>query len=153
MGDARNEAVESIKHDGETDRARRVIQIDDPALHRSQNGVKSAQQIADGKCAGQEINAASQPMIPRLDKSEFFLVRFFHRHRASTLTPPDTCWPGRATISASCGSQTSVREPNRISPIRSPNFTVSPGAFQQTTRRAMAPAICLKTISPRSVSR
>src|ERR1700730_18001423 len=153
MGDARNETVESIKHNRETDRARRVIQVDDPALHRGQDGIKSVQQIADGKSAGPEINAENHPINPRLDKSEFLLVRFFHRHRASTLTPPDTCWPGRARISASCGSQTSVREPNRISPIRSPNFTLSPGAFQQTTRRAMAPAICLKTISPRSVSR
>src|ERR1700739_2960298 len=127
MGSPGDETVESIKDDGQTDRSRGVIEIDDAALHRRQNGIKAAQQIADGECARKKINAAPQAMIARLDESKFLLVRFSHRHRASTLTPPATCWPGRATISASCGSQTSMREPKRIRPIRSPDFTLSPG--------------------------
>src|SRR5437899_10808089 len=114
MSGPRHEAVESIKDNGQTDRPRRIIQVDNPALHRRQDGIESAQEIANGKCAGQEINAASQPMIARLDKSEVLLVRFSHRHRASTLIPPDTCLPGRARIYASPGRQTSMRWAQRM---------------------------------------
>ena len=95
VSDSRNETVECVEDNSETDCSRRIIQIYDAALHRRQHGIKPAQQIADGKGAGQQVNAAPQPMIARLDESEFLLVRFFHRHRASTLTPPATCWPGR----------------------------------------------------------
>src|SRR5690242_14171976 len=105
MRGARDKAVESGEDDGETDRPRGVVQTDNPTFDRRQNGIKSTSEIADCECAGQEVNAAPQPMIARLEKPEILLVRFFHCHRASTLTPPDTCWPGRVTISASSGSQ------------------------------------------------
>src|ERR1035438_6194668 len=73
--------------------------------------------------------------------------------RARTLDPPFT-WSPRATrIWASRGTHRSTREPNRTKPIRSPRCTMSPAFFQQTTRRAMRPAICLKTISPDAVER
>ena len=66
-------------------------------------------------------------------------------HFARILSPPFTICPCLTTTSASIGSQMSTREPNRIIPTRSPRATVSPSRFQHSTRRAMAPAICLKT--------
>src|SRR5207248_4668751 len=75
----------------------------------------------------------------------------FPGHLAIRLEPPFTFSPTFTRISAPFGSQTSTREPNRTSPMRSPHTTCSPCFFQETTRRAMSPAICLKTISPDSV--
>ena len=80
-------------------------------------------------------------------------VSFPFGQRASTLEPAATNCPFFTTISASIGSHTSMREPKRIMPMRSPVPTVAPGCFQLTTRRAIHPAICLKTSSPRSVSK
>src|SRR5260221_10755845 len=82
--------------------------------------------------------------------SETFAVGF-PSHRATTLDPPLTFSPGETIISASCGIHKSTRDPNRTSPIRSPRATRSPSFFQQTTRLAIHPAICLNTISPASV--
>src|SRR6266704_2356967 len=70
---------------------------------------------------------------------------------ASTLDPPFTCSPTLTKISASFGTHRSTRDPNRTSPMRSPRATFSPVFFQETTLRAISPAICLKTISPASV--
>src|SRR5205823_10273297 len=75
----------------------------------------------------------------------------FPGHLAIRLEPPFTFSPTFTRISAPFGSQTSTREPNRTSPMPSPHTTCSPCFFQETTRRAMSPAICLKTISPDSV--
>src|SRR5438552_1995167 len=75
----------------------------------------------------------------------------FAGHRASTLAPPFTFSPTFTKISASFGTHTSTRDPNRTSPMRSPRATFSPAFFQETTLRAINPAICLNTISPASV--
>src|SRR5437870_7468800 len=91
------------------------------------------------------------PLPLLLGYREFVLFDPVHGHRAKMLEPPATCCPGRTTISASRGNQISTRDPKRIMPTRSPSVTVSPSAFQQSTRRAIHPAICFKTISPRSV--
>src|SRR5208283_5530369 len=73
--------------------------------------------------------------------------------RASTVEPPFTFSPTFTAISAFSGSQISMRDPKRTSPMRSPRATVSPCFFQDTTRRATQPAICLNTISPCSLAR
>ena len=73
--------------------------------------------------------------------------------KARTLEPPFTWSPTFTRRSESRGSQRSAREPKRTRPMRSPRATRSPSFFQQTTRRAMSPAICLKVISPESVVR
>src|SRR5882724_1859684 len=78
-------------------------------------------------------------------------IAAFPVHRASTLDPPFTFCPSFTRISASFGSHTSTREPNRTNPIRSPRSTRSPCLFHETTLRAISPAICLNTISPASV--
>src|SRR6266478_896368 len=75
----------------------------------------------------------------------------FPGHRATTLDPPFTLSPTLTTISAVLGTHTSTRDPNRTRPIRSPRATLAPTFFQETTRRAINPAICLNTISPPSV--
>src|SRR6267142_556017 len=79
------------------------------------------------------------------------LVAGFPVHRARTLDPPFTFCPSFTRISASRGNHTSTRDPKRTSPIRSPRSTLSPAFFQETTLRAISPAICLNTISPVSV--
>src|SRR5262249_30176261 len=73
--------------------------------------------------------------------------------RAITLEPPLTWSPTVTAISAPSWSQRSTREPKRTSPTNSPRPTVSPVFFQETTRRATQPAICLKTTSPYSLAR
>src|SRR5262249_58787152 len=61
------------------------------------------------------------------------------------LEPPRTWVPGLTVTSAPAGNNTSTREPNRIRPINSPFSTESPTFFQHTMRRAITPAICVKT--------
>src|SRR6266446_667195 len=57
------------------------------------------------------------------------------------LEPPATLSPILTRSSEPCGSHRSTREPKRTSPMRSPLATDSSGFFQETTRRAMRPAI------------
>ena len=49
---------------------------------------------------------------------------------------------------APAGNITSTREPNLISPTRSPRQHGSPVFLVKTMRRASNPAICLKTTVP-----
>ena len=62
------------------------------------------------------------------------------------VSPPRTLSPGLTRISVSSGRSTSVREPNRIIPNRSPLSTTSPTCFQAQILRAMAPVIWRTTI-------
>src|SRR2546427_6395597 len=59
--------------------------------------------------------------------------------------PPRTRAPFRTVTSVPAGKSTSTREPNRINPINSPFATVSPTSFQHMTRRAIIPAICVRS--------
>ena len=52
--------------------------------------------------------------------------------------------PTRTFISASAEKMTSVREPNLISPTRSPRSTVSPTFLVKTMRRASKPGYLLE---------
>ena len=66
--------------------------------------------------------------------------------RAMAVSPPRTLSPGLTRISVSRGRSTSVREPNRIIPNRSPLSTTSPTCFQAQIRRAIAPVIWRTTM-------
>ncbi len=75
--------------------------------------------------------------------------------RAITDSPATVRSPGAATSSTWGGTKTSIREPNFISPMRSPLRTTSPGSTRVTTRRATRPTICRNTTrrtSPSTVS-
>src|SRR5579862_559427 len=145
-----HKTVEGIEQDRQADGLGGVIQIRAAALERGHHGIKAAQHVGHGHGTGQKIDAAAELDIgsPGTGKTEFVLFEVAHFHRARTLAPPATCWPGRTRISTPAGSQISIREPKRIIPTRSPRITESPTDFQQTMRRATHPAICLKTTSP-----
>src|ERR1039457_4234411 len=72
-----------------------------------------------------------------------------------TLDPANTRTPCCTVISHSGPNSTSTRDPNLIRPTRSPFATRSPGCLLNTMRRAIRPAICLKTTqvpSPRTLT-
>src|SRR6266566_4860298 len=146
---------------------------------RGNHGVIPAQEIRRSKHGGDQKDSPTQPVIlyAPLLKRHFVLFAIGHGyhcfpaavrfasvsavlnlpatgcagHRASTLDPPFTFSPSFTRICACCGTHTSTRDPNRTSPMRSPRATFSPAFFQETTLRAISPAICLNTISPASV--
>src|SRR5258707_15028545 len=68
--------------------------------------------------------------------------------RARTLDPPATLSPTFTRSLEPYGTQRSTREPKRTRPMRSPLLTDSWAFFQETTRRAITPAICLNSIVP-----
>ena len=68
-------------------------------------------------------------------------------HRARTVSPPTTCWPTLTAIATPGGTKTSMRDPNFMSPKRSPATTWVPGATRQTIRRASMPTSCRATTS------
>jgi hypothetical protein len=77
------------------------------------------------------------------------------RRRAITLDPGHTRIPGCTAISHSGPNSTSTRDPNLIRPTRSPFGHQVAGLFVNTMRRAIRPAICLKTTqvpSPRTLT-
>ena len=62
-----------------------------------------------------------------------------------TVSPPRTRWPLVTVMMHSGGTNTSIREPNFIMPIRSPVASRWPGPVRVTMRRARTPTICRKT--------
>ena len=60
--------------------------------------------------------------------------------RASTLAPATTRSPIATATRLPAGRSTSTRDPNRISPTRSPAATAAPARVRQTMRRATRPA-------------
>ena len=150
-GDA---TVHGIKNVGETDGGGSVLKIRNFSVESSEDGVVATQHVGYGKRAGKDVDTATQARVAErpgkfvLLADGIYAVQF---HLANTLSPPFTFSPRLTATAVFKGNQTSTREPKRIRPINSPRATVSPSSFQHITRRAMAPAICLKTIVPRVV--
>src|SRR5260370_19135443 len=151
---AGDSSIERIEKPGQTDSHRGVIEVGDFSVEGRENRVIPAKHVGNGKRAGEDINAAAETMIAERAARAFFVsdgiyaVKF---HFASMLSPPLTFCPRLLITSVAMGNQTSTREPKRIRPTRSPIATSSPSAFQHITRRAIAPAICLKTNWPAGV--
>src|SRR5580704_1423951 len=152
---ARDATVHGIERVSDSNRDGRIVKVRKAAIQRSQHGIVTTQEVCNCKRAGEDVYAAPEPPVAQGPSRFFFvsdriyLVKF---HFASMLSPPSTFCLSRTTTSASIGSQTSTRDPNRISPMRSPRATLSPSRFQHITRRAIAPAICLNTKRPLGVS-
>src|SRR5207249_8428727 len=74
-----------------------------------------------------------------------------HAYSASTVPPTRTRSPGLTLTTGrrESGRKTSVREPNRINPSRSPCVTRAPSFASVTMRRAIRPAICRTSTGPR----
>jgi len=89
----------------------------------------------------------TSPWPPWFDR----LVLMFQRSRAITLAPPTTRSPTFTNTSASRGKYTSVRDPKRIIPKRSPRRSSSPTLDQLTIRRAIAPVNWRTTIVAREL--
>ena len=120
----------------------------DFSVEGGEDRVVTAQHIRDGKRAGEEVNTTTETIAAERTTRAFFVsdgVYAVEFHFASMLSPPFTFCPRFTTTCDSRGSHTSTREPKRIRPTRSPSETSSPSCFQHITRRAIAPAICLKT--------
>src|SRR6202030_1912263 len=107
----------------------------------------------------QNFERCSEPteQIPRRHqvRQQINLRRLFVHdsgRRAIIVDPPATCSPTFTNTSAARGKYTSVRDPKRIIPKRSPLLTSSPTSDQATIRRAIAPVSCLTTIVTRSFS-
>ncbi len=64
---------------------------------------------------------------------------------ARTVSPARTRSPTPTRSAVPAGRNRSIRDPNFITPIRSPARTVSPDRTRQTTRRTSAPVICRNT--------
>src|SRR5262249_31844151 len=147
----------------------------DDSVKGGDDGVVAAKKSGRRKHRGQKENAATEFGVAEAAFSEghFALIHVAYlqaewpasaratseakfedctAQRARTLEPPCTVSPTLTEISASFGSQMSTREPKRTRPMRSPRRTDSPGFFQETTRRAIKPAICLNSISPAGVA-
>src|SRR5690349_11099504 len=148
-----------------------------PAAHEGgDHGIVAAKEISGGEQGREEKDTAAQAAVAKLAlrEGDFVLVHAVHGYanfpaavkvgssgccagrrgqRARTLEPPLTFCPTFTRSSASWGSQRSTREPKRTRPTRSPRATVSPGFFQETTRRATQPAICLNSRLPVGVAR
>ena len=74
------------------------------------------------------------------------------RHRPAGPGPSRPPAPGRPTPTSSgvpAGRNRSIRDPNFITPNRSPARTASPGRTRQTTRRTRTPVICRNTTRAR----
>src|SRR5271155_2764415 len=152
-GDAAVHGVEKI---GDADGACGVIEIGDFSVEGRQNRVIAAKHVSDGAGAGQNVNTTAQTMTAELTAWLFFLtdgIYVVEFHFAITLSPPFRCCPRWTSTCVSRGNQTSTREPKRIRPTRSPITTSCPSSFQHITRRAIAPAICLKMTLPCGVCR
>src|SRR5207249_3133021 len=74
-------------------------------------------------------------------------------HVRERILLPARTWSPTVTCNSTAGpTSTSTREPNLISPTRSPRSSLSPGRFQNTIRRASKPAICFTITVPCSPS-
>src|SRR5262245_41504609 len=121
------------------------------ALHAANDGDVAAQQIPGREQAGDEIGTATEAgSRPNLHARSLSTrsARSTGRARAMTVRPPFTLSPTDTSGSTPGGSIRSVRDPNRIRPMRSPLPTASPGRFVQTMRRARTPATWVTPKSP-----
>src|SRR5437762_5620541 len=118
----------------------RIRRLQQRALDNLQRARKSAKQITRRHQIRQEINLGTR-------------LAHFLASRAITLEPPDTRSPTLTRTTASRGKYTSVREPKRIIPKRSPFLSSSPTFAQPTILRAIMPVSCRTTITPREFSK
>src|SRR5436190_14364646 len=142
-GDAAIQQIENTGPENEPDggvkeiaRGIRIRCLQQRALEDLQRPRKSAKQITRRHEIRQEINLGTR------------LAHFF-ASRAITLEPPDTRSPTFTRTTASSGKYTSVREPKRIIPKRSPFLSSSPTFAQPTILRAIIPVSWRTTITQR----
>src|SRR5262249_48415918 len=148
--------VERVEQNSESDRLGRLIEITVTTLKRGEHRVESTQHVGHSEEPGQEVHPPAPPAVLGLQPGGDPVLVWLepvHDQRARTLRPPATCWPGRTRTSAPARSQTSTPDPKRILPTRPPSATGSPSDFQNSTRRAIHPAIWRKRISPCAVER
>src|SRR5207245_11488560 len=113
--------------------------VQERAFQAVEGGRKSEKQVSRRHQIRQEIN------LGRLLVHE-------SGSRAMIVDPPATCSPAFTSTLAVSGKYTSVREPKRIIPKRSPLANWSPTSAQATIRRAIAPVSCLTTTVARGFS-
>src|SRR5581483_5829248 len=150
-GDLAVEHVEDHRHE-EGHRG-----LDEPGLRGHDQGPEAAGEVAGGQQAGEQEDPPPR-LLPQLlpfpsPGSAPALARVTPPHRNTPMTdsPPRTRSPTFTRSSVPRGTTRSVREPNRISPYRSPARSVSPGRTRHTIRRATTPAICrtaTRAVSP-----
>src|SRR5690606_31893345 len=117
-GQPRDAAIEHVEDDGDADERRGGGVF---AACREDDARVAAEQVGEREKARQQVHAS--PEAPRLRVAPPEDLQHRHRRqlqRAITLSPPRTRSPVRTSRRQSRGTKTSMRDPNFITPYRSP---------------------------------
>src|SRR5262249_10771657 len=138
-----NLSVQHVKHHADEQGQGRPLVL---AVEGQHDCVETAEEVPRRQEPGQEENRLP-PALTELRPA----APPEGRPPAPPGSPPTIVWPPRTWSPAltrkraDAGTIRSVREPNLISPKRSPEASLSPGRTRQTIRRASTPAICRTT--------
>src|SRR5439155_2990101 len=135
--DACDAPVQCVEDAGEDDEPAGAVEF---AARRQYHRPDAEEQVEQGEEARHHDDDATERQ-----------GRWSHGYCARTVPPTRTLSPGFTfrTGRAASGRNTSVRDPNRMRPSRSPCFTRSPGFASATMLRAIKPAICRTSTRPR----
>src|SRR4030095_2207023 len=146
VGETRHLAVQHVHHHRHEQRDRRLYES---RLGGQDQGEEPAEQVAGGRQRAQQEDAAARLFArlvplppPRAAAGGVVPMSASHLSTPITDSPPRTRSPTTTFTVVPRGTIRSVREPNRISPNRSPARSGSPGWTRHTIRRATTPAIC-----------
>src|SRR5579862_6198399 len=152
LSEARDAAVQAVEKNGNSDgdgcgakmsvRGRGTLRVQlgvhDCAAERLHDGVEAQEHVACGEQSWQGVDGSPRTSVGRAGIDQPFLQpQSFHtthtasialasRMRAMTLEPALTRSPACTMISHSGPRNTSTRDPNLISPMRSPGSRISP---------------------------